>query len=250
MRWRAALLGLVTTAIAVVLIVLAVLCIPGLSYLAAFPHIFTGKVIGPILERLPYTLELIGVSFLVASVLAFGCVQFSIRTLKPLATFLAVVLRCVPFFWLAMVLQLVFAILGGFQAGKTSGSDRFDLVDHLRYLAGASGALTLFQLPSLIEYFNKRLAVCAKGRNNFAASILSGLAVQFAENLPDVITATIITELVFAWPGVGRLLYSGDGNLSASLPTGILLFLALLVLAVRFVTEAFARSPDEGASDG
>ena len=247
--WRAALLKLIATAVAVALIVLAVLSVLGPSYLASFPHIFTSKVVGPFLERLPYTLELIGVSFLIALIVAFGCAWVPFRILKPVVAAVALIFQCIPFFWLVIVMQLIFAMYGGFPTGGSSGTDQFDFVDRFRYLALPAGALSLFQFPSLVEYFNKHASA---GRNlrGSATSILGGLGVHFARNLPDVITATTITELAFAWPGVGRLLfYSFVSNSSASFPAGILLFIGLLVLAVRFAADAFARSTNQGASN-
>ena len=67
-----------------------------------------------IVERLPATLELMGVSFLLAAVLAFGLgISSAVRQYSwfdHIGTGMSFVGIAMPVFWFALILQLVFAV--------------------------------------------------------------------------------------------------------------------------------------------
>jgi len=93
---RTALLRPIATAAPMAMIVLAVLRIPGdVPYVSWFRNIFTGNVPVEILRHLPPTLELIAVSFVVASAVGFGCALLYAGALKPVVSGLSVALRCI-----------------------------------------------------------------------------------------------------------------------------------------------------------
>ena len=154
---RTALLRPIATAAPMAMIVLAVLRIPGdVPYVSWFRNIFTGNVPVEILRHLPPTLELIAVSFVVASAVGFGCALLYAGALKPVVSGLSVALRCIPFFRLA--LQLVSAgYYGRLPAAGIAGTAGFDIADRQSHLILPGGALTLFQLPPIVEYLSRRL---------------------------------------------------------------------------------------------
>ncbi len=246
---RAAHLRLIATTTAIALIVLAVLSLRGARYIAAFPYIFSSKAVAPFFENLPYTLELIGVSALSASIVGFLYARFSIQVWKPVTSALALVLQSIPFFWLAITMQLFLGVSGRLPTAGFSSTEHFSLTDHIWHLILPAGALTLLQLPAIVECFNEPLLDCTSHRGA-ESSILAALAMQFARNLPDIITATIITEIIFAWPGVGRLFWESTvRNGTASELAGFLLFLALFVLVTCFIVERVTRSAHDETSN-
>ncbi len=238
---RAALVRLAATAVAIALIMLAVLGVFSISHLASFPLMFSGTVIADFFRHLPRTIELIAVSFVVASIAGLLSTLPYARAAKPLITSIALALQCIPFFWLALAVQMAFVIFGIYPYAGMGGSN---FAGHLSGLLAPVGVLTLFQFPLIVERLNKRLAL---GTNLRAAvpSILSELAAQFARNLPDLITATVITEILFAQTGEGRLFWRSLSSSAGSEAAGLLLFMALSVLVTRFFAEPLTRHATE-----
>lgn len=215
---------LAATAIVVPLCLFGVLLILGSPYVASFPLVFGSKVVGEFFQLLPPTLELIIISFLVASIAGWGLALLFRGRLKRLNIGVALVLQSIPFFVLA------FAVLA-----------LFYLINPSKLFLSV-GALTLFHLPYIIEYFNEQIEPKMSLRRT-ASSILGGLATQFARYLPDIISATMIAELTFRWPGVVELFKASPSDQHAAAPNaGLLLFLALFVLVVRFIVQTFART--------
>jgi len=254
---RSRLLKAAATAGAVALIVLVLLRLlgPKAPYTTFFWHIFSGtspdryansgtdiSVLATIGARVPFTLELIVVSLLVAAVAGVAGAALQVRTSWPIVTVAAVVLRSVPFFYLAIGMQMLLAVnVQIFPTAGYTGVDDFNLADRLWHLALPSGALALFALPTIVEYFKRRLAVAAHARRS-EVPIAAELAVIFAARLPELLSAAVVTEVIFAWPGEGRLLFDATFA-SGAIPiiAGILLFNALFVLAIRVVVREFVR---------
>ncbi len=76
--------------------------------------------------------------------------------------------------------------------------------------------------------------------------MLSGLGAQFAATLPEVVAATMFTEVVFAWPSDGRLFFelARFGGTRYEL-VAFLLLTALCVLAARFLVDSIRTRSDE-----
>lgn len=228
---RQAFFRLVTTAATIALISLAILVAGGRSRLGAVSSGFTTNPVLDFFRYLPSTAELIAVSFFTASIVGLGLTLLLRERLKPLATGIVVVLRCIPFFWLALAMPIIGMFARLPSAGRISAGP-FMLGDHLLHLILPAGVLALFQLPPIIEYFGGRLT----REMTFRAAgrvVFSGLGAQFVTLLPDVFAATMFTEVVFAWPGDGRLFFmlarfGGSGY-------EVVTILSLTVLCVLFV---------------
>jgi ABC-type dipeptide/oligopeptide/nickel transport system permease component len=226
---------LIATAIAIVLTLFAVMSILGVSPVVSSPLGLTGNVVADLFRYLPPTLELIVVSFIVASIVGFVSALPSVRSFKPVVTSIALVLQCIPFFCLAIAawfaLNLFGALIGVADPTSSSG--------HLARVIFQAVVLTMFQFPLVVEYFNSRPALGLPARAE-AASIVAGLATQFVNNLPDIIAAAMISEIFFVLPGEGRLFWGSLLHQRSTL-VGFLLFMALLVLVTRFLVDTFAR---------
>ncbi len=113
--------------------------------------------------------------------------------------------------------------------------DNFDLSDRLSHLWLPAGTLALFQLPALAEFFRK--SGRASGSPARVGGRLIGAVTTFVRILPAIVGAAFITELIYAWPGEGRLFILAAGQEDLPLLTGLLLFAAMSVLMLRFIAE-------------
>jgi peptide/nickel transport system permease protein len=161
-----------------------------------------------------------------------------------------------PVFWFALMMQLAFAVHGiplpgGYQiqlpSAGISSSDTFDLGDRLQHLVLPSLVLSLLSIALFSRFMRSSLleVLGADYMRTAAAKGLSFPTVLFkhglknalipvvtvvALSLPALIAGAIITETIFAWPGMGRLFYNALGQSDLALLMGYLLMVAFLVV--------------------
>lgn len=136
---------------------------------------------------------------------------------------LLLVLRCIPFFWLAFLSSLPASLLGYFSEGRTGWY----------WIVFPAGALALFALPNVAAF---------DFRKSRADLIVSGLQC-IVSRLPQLIAADFLVEIFFAWPGEGRgfiqyRLIGVGGNLDESI--AIVLIASLVVIALRWLVSLLA----------
>ena len=187
----------------------------------------TGRpVLTEIAARLPATLLLGGTAILLSLLLAIplGILGAAFRSspLDHALTFAAFSGISIPVFWLALLMQLLFSIRLGWlpAAGFVGFGDKaFGLPAHLVMPAcvlslATIGTWSRFLRASLIEVLRHDYVRTARAKGLGPARTLlrHGLrnasipvVTVIALDLASVISGAVITETVFAWPGIGRL---------------------------------------------
>jgi peptide/nickel transport system permease protein len=188
-----------------------------------------------IAERLPATLELGGTSLALSMALALpiGVVTAALRrtTWDHALTFLSFAGMSIPVFWLALMMQLLFAITLGWLpvAGyETIGAG--GLIDRLVHLAMPAAVLSLATVAAWSRYLRASMedalgqdyirTAYAKGHSitgvlfkHALRNALLPLVTVVSMEMASIISGAVITETVFAWPGIGRLFVeSMDGR--------------------------------------
>jgi peptide/nickel transport system permease protein len=182
-------------------------------------------VMDRLLERLPATLQLVGVSSLVAVLvsLVVGIASAVRRGVDRAATVASVAGISLPVFWLGLVLQLVFANQLGWlpSSGRTSfaGGDIGDRLAHLvlpvavlaaAHAAGWSRYLRSSMRSALAQPFIRGARARGVGESRLVLRHALRYAVlPFATvvllDASIMASGAVVTESVFAWPGVGSL---------------------------------------------
>ncbi|MDX1646181.1 MAG: ABC transporter permease [Longimicrobiales bacterium] len=212
-----------------------------------------------ILERLPATLELMGASFLLAAVLAFLLGVFSARhqysAFDHFGTGLSFVGIAMPVFWFALILQLVLGVwLGWLPVAGTGTIGASSLGDHLlhlvlpatvlslRYVAGWSRYLRSSMLDTLRSDYvrtarakglSERVVVWGHALRNAMIPVVSVMAL----NLAGLFSGAVITETIFAWPGIGRMFVQAMFARDYPLLMGILLLGSSMVVFFNLVAD-------------
>lgn len=212
-----------------------------------------------ILERLPATAELMGASFALAAILAVALGIFSsvkqYSWFDHLGTGLSFAGIAMPVFWFALILQLVFAVQWGWLpvAGTETVGDTsiWDHLEHLilptvvlsfRYIAGWSRYLRSSMLDQLRAHFvrtakakglPKQAVVVAHALRNALIPLISIMAL----NLAGLFSGAMITETVFAWPGIGRMFVQAMFARDYPLLMGILLLGSVMVIVFNLVAD-------------
>ena len=247
------------------------------QYVRWLGHIVTGDfgystsnsepVFTAITERLPATLELMISSFVLAFIIGVSAGLFS--AVRPYSawdygiTTFAFFGQSMPVFWFALMMQLAFAVHGiplpgGWliqlpSAGISSG-DNFDLGDRVQHLILPCIVLALLQVALYSRFMRSSMleviktdymrTAWAKGLNfrtvlfkHGLKNALIPLVTVTALTLPGLFGGAILTEMIFAWPGEGRLFFQALGQQDISVMMGYLVFNAFLVVFANLLAD-------------
>jgi peptide/nickel transport system permease protein len=203
-----------------------------------------------ILSRLPATAELAAAAMLVALGIALplGILSAVFRggSIDHIAMTVSLLGISIPTFWLGPMLALIFAVeLGWFPVSGRGGPEH--LVLPAVTLGGALAAiLARMTRASLLEELRELYVLAARARGVSRARSIVRHA--FRNSLIPVVTLTglqvgalltgaIITETIFAWPGLGRLLIQAINARGYPLVQGAILFIAVTYVGVNLLTD-------------
>ena len=220
----------------------------------------TSRPVGALIaERLPATLELMGVAFVFAALVALPLGLVSSR--KPgglfdsIGTGTSFLGLAMPVFWFGLILQLVFSVrLGWLPVAGTGTIGASSFADHLKHLILPGFVLSTRYIAGWSRYFRSTLlglaaapfvrTARAKGiteaRIERVHTVRNGLIPVIsimALNLADLFSGAVITETVFAWPGIGRLFVQAMFARDYPLLMGILLMGAATVILFNLVAD-------------
>ena len=211
-------------------------------------------------ERLPITLELMGVALVVSFVLgsALGVVS-ALRRYSATdysLTLLGLAGVSIPDFFLGLVLVFVFSLgLGWFpSAGVRTLGGAFVLGDHLRYLVLPAVSLALFRTAVFMRYARAGMlevlgqdymrTAKAKGLRRPAVILRHGLrnaliplVTVLGLSLPTLFGGSVVVETIFQWPGVGLLFIDAVVDRDSPVIMGYVLITALVVLFANLLTD-------------
>lgn len=225
--------------------VAAIIIVCGVLYLPRHHFYLRGSAYSEFFERLPITLELIIASVIIALVLATVCTLLSRRPTAWLGAIVAALLfvfMCIPVFWLTLMGQLVFAVRGvhiftyfvQLPAAGFAQYQTFDITDRFTHLVLPATLLALVQAGAYVDSMRSGTSAWK-------------LFATFALLLPAILSADVLIEIFFAWPGVGRSFYRDFEPYHRSYMVAFLLLSAAAVIIVRTVASGVGRSEDTDA---
>ena len=214
-------------------------------------------VVDMILARLPNTLILMGSVFVVTLLIAVPLGIYSAThqnsRLDHLITGAAFLAYALPTFWLGLVAIMIFAVkfqqwglpslpAGGIQSLRDGPS----LLGMLQHLLLPCLVLSVVSVASYIRYLRAGMlevlnqdyvrTARAKGvsdrlviwKHAFKNAVLP-LITLVSLNVPRIFSGALITEQVFAWPGMGRLFVDHATRADYPVLMGLVISVSLLV---------------------
>lgn len=206
-----------------------------------------------ITQRLGNTLELAGTAFVFALVIAVLLgVLSSVRQYSLFdyaATFFSFVAYSTPVFWLGLMAQLFFSVKLGWlpTAGMYTEGVPWTFADALKHLLMPGFVLSLGLVAGWSRYLRSSMldvlhmdyirTAWSKGLptrvvilKHALRNAMIPLVTVVALDIPLLFTGALIVEVVFSWPGEGRLFYDALGNRDYPVLMGVLLISAFLIL--------------------
>jgi peptide/nickel transport system permease protein len=151
-----------------------------------------------------------------------------------------------PNFWLGPLLAIVFAVRLGWLPVSGTGSVAHLLLPAVTLGAALAAILARMTRASVLEELRELYVLAARARGlsraravirhafrNSLIPIVTIIGLQFGA----VLTGTIITETIFAWPGVGRLLIQAINFRDYPLVQGCILFISFTYVTMNLLTD-------------
>lgn len=216
-------------------------------------------------ERLPNTLILMVVVELLIIIVSLALGLYS--ALRPyslfdnLVTALSFVGYSMPVFWLALMLMYIFAVnfrkwglpylptVGMFdpEAGKTPT----ELIKHMILPVATLAIISIagysrFVRSSVLEVLSQDYVRTARAKGVRAGIVvlrhaLPNAALPFITliglDIPFLLAGALVTERIFAWPGMGRLFLDHTDRADFPMLMGILMIISIAVVVFQIITD-------------
>ena len=203
-------------------------------------------VVDVIAERLPATVRLALAATVISIVL--GLTTGALAALRPGAALDhllmagAVLGISTPVFWLGMMLSLIFAVTLGWLpvSGYGDGDLAHLILPALTLGALHTGTVARMTRSSLLEVIRQDYMQSARAKGLPESRVILKHALRNALipvvtvigiGLADLLVGAPLTETVFAWPGLGRLLVAAVGQRDLPVVMGAVLVFALVYVA-------------------
>ncbi len=222
--------------------------------------------LGLIISKFPATIEIVIVAMILTIVLGISLGVFAgarpKSKISKLIMFGSLAGISLPSFFMGMVYIFVFSVtlrwlpvsgrgdIGSFLGIKTS----LATLDGIRHIILPSLTLALLNIATIIrlvragmmDTMRQDFIKFARAKGVSSRKVLYGHALKnilipvvtiFGLQLGDLIAFTTITETIFAWPGMGKLLIDSIVNLDRPIISAYLLFVAVLFVVINFAVD-------------
>jgi len=207
-------------------------------------------VITELRERFPNTVLLALTSMAIATVLGMGAGIVSASKRNSVFDNVSMVVSLVgvaaPVFWLGVMLQLLFSVrLGWLPSGGMGGIETFVLPAMTLGLATAA-LIARITRSSMLEVLRQDFITTARAKGlservvifkhalkSAFIPVITVMGLQFG----GLLGGAVLTETVFSWPGIGRLMV--DSILTRDYPVvqGTVLLLAAMFVLINIVVD-------------
>lgn len=224
-----------------------------------YSYVFNERVSVLIFSRMPATLMLMGAAIVIAVIggIVFGvtAARYANRWPDRVISFVALLLYGTPPYWIGLMMILIFAVTLGWTPTSgmenvlafNTGSDRVaDIAHHLILPALAqsifylaiyirlvrAGMLEVLSLDFIRVARAKGISERRLSYRHALRNAVLPLVTVVGTNVGNFLGGAVLTETVFSWPGVGRLMFD------AMFQRDLNLLLSILVLSSFFVILA------------
>jgi peptide/nickel transport system permease protein len=222
-------------------------------------------VMSHILDRLPNTIELTATAIVIGVLIAIpvgvvGALRHGSKTDHTM-TVVSVAGFAVPQFWMGLLLILIFSVTleqhglpwlpssGAYSA--VNGGDFFDRLEHLILPATVLSFFYIstwsrFIRSSMLEVLSQDYirTARAKGMSERRVVYLHGLRnalipliTLIGLELPGLVSGGLVVEVVFGWPGIGKLAFERALQYDYTTVMGVTFFATLLVIAGNLLAD-------------
>lgn len=238
--------------------------------------VFPAEVADVIWAAAPWTIGLIGITTILSFAIGSALGLYSAwRRGTPLADWLppiALLTHSMPYFWVGILMLFFFAFslawfpLSGGAAPFVADPWQWllSVINHAILPAAAiistsAGGWLLTMRNNAVTVIGDDYVMLARAKGLSNARIVNRYVLRnallpsltsFGMALGFVLSGSLLTEIVFSYPGIGFRLYSAVASLDYPLMQGIFLIIAAAVLIINFLVDAAYVFLDPRVRDG
>lgn len=201
-------------------------------------------------QRIPATLQLGAVTMVLALLVGIPAGILAANRhnafLDRFTMFFAFIAHSAPGFFVGIMLILLLSLRWHLLPSSGQGSWKNFIMPALTSAAGLTAALARMTRASLLEVSHADYIRTARAKGLHKNSIIYGhmlrnamlpVVTMFGLWLSGIIGGAAITETVFAWPGVGRLIVEAVAGRDYPVVQSVVLLVAVCVILVNFLVD-------------
>lgn len=221
-------------------------------------YYYNEPVLKLIIERFPNTLLLSFASIIIALLVGIPIGIISAIRQYSIFDYVAMVLALIgvsmPIFWLGLMMVLVFSVNLAWLPSIGMGSmskGLWDVISHLilpsvclsTIPAATFARITRSSMLEIIKQdyikalrakgLKERIVVYKHAFKNALPPILTVLGLQMS----SLLSGAILTETIFSWPGMGKLIVDAIGNRDYALIQSAVLFIAIIYVFINLLVD-------------
>jgi peptide/nickel transport system permease protein len=203
-----------------------------------------------VLDRLPATLQLTAAAFVFAILFAIPLGVLSAVRRGTIWDYvgrtLALLGQATPPFWAGIMLILIFAVWLGWLPVSGRGGPSHYILPTITLGSGSAAGLLRLVRSSMLEVMDSEFIKFARAKGVANRKIIWKHAFRNAGLAPltftglmlaGYLTGAVVTETVFAWPGLGRLAVSAVFNTDFPVLTACIIFFTLIYVGLTFIID-------------
>lgn len=201
-------------------------------------------------QRLPNSLQLALAATLISVILGVPAGIISAVRVNSLwdnlGKIIALLGLSIPGFWLGLVLILVFSVWLQWLPTSGTGDWRHIIMPAIALGWYFSASLLRLTRSSMLEVLRSEYIKLARLKGLPEAVVIAMHAFKNAlipvftlagVNLVVMVNAAVIIEVIFAWPGIGRLLYEGIFQRDFPLVQGVVVMAGFMIVGVNLIVD-------------
>jgi ABC-type dipeptide/oligopeptide/nickel transport system permease component len=211
----------------------------------------TGQpVIFEIWSRLPNTILLAVTSTFLACLLGIPAGVYSAVRFYTVSDYIVMVLALfgisMPVFWLGLMLIVIFSVKLHFLPAGGIGTFRHLILPSLALASFSTAFIARMTRSSMMEVMGQDYITTARSKGllekivilkhalrNAFIPIVTVIGLQFG----SLLGGAVLTETVFAWPGIGRLIVDSISARDYPMVQGVVLVFAVLYILVNLIVD-------------
>ncbi|WP_158746600.1 ABC transporter permease [Acidisphaera sp. L21] len=211
---------------------------------------FSGSAAGVVWDRLGATLQLAGAGLALALILGIAggiaCAVWRDRAVDAAISSIAVAGQSMPSFWLGILLIEFFALQLHWLPTSGYGDLRHLVLPAVTLAAILMPNFTLITRTAVIELMSEQFVVTGRSKGLSRARVLATHILPNAVNpvlsflgiqIGTLMAGSIVTETIYAWPGVGRLLINSIGHRDVPVVEASVFAIAIIIALSNLVVD-------------
>lgn len=213
-------------------------------------HKYNAAALPIVLERIPASLELCAVSIVLSVLIAIPLGVWAARVhgtpLDSIVNAFAVLGQAMPSFWVGIMLILILGVKLAVLPISGRGSAAQLIMPSLTLAIGTSAQIIPLVRSSMLEIVHEDYIRTARSKGlseqiviykhafkNALIPVITMVALQ----IPGLFGGALITETIFAWPGLGQLMVTGVTNHDMAIVQACILMITFITIIVNLCAD-------------